>query len=65
MCEDIADEEEEGEVKVEEEVEGAGSDLSSSILRNFVEKLAFSPELASMLYIKVVLFSHQRRLGQR
>ena len=27
MCEDIADEEEEGEVKVEEEVEGAGSDL--------------------------------------
>ena len=28
MCEDIADEEEEGEVKVEEEVEGAGSDFS-------------------------------------
>ena len=28
MCEDIADEVEEGEVKVEEEVEGAGSDLS-------------------------------------
>ena len=28
MCEDIADEEEEGEVKVEEEVEGAGLDLS-------------------------------------
>ena len=28
MCEDIADEEEEEEVKVEEEVEGAGSELS-------------------------------------
>ena len=28
MCEDIADVEEEGEVKVEEEVEGAGSELS-------------------------------------
>ena len=28
MCEDIADEEEEGEVKVEDEVEGAGSDFS-------------------------------------
>ena len=28
MCEDIADEEEEGEVKVEDEEEGAGSDFS-------------------------------------
>ena len=41
MCEDIADEEEEGEVKVEEEVEGAGSELSHAIkLRG---KTAFSP----------------------